>query len=270
LLRVSYRGSARELKVDYDVSGQGSFHECYSGTVDLPTGYFLGVTAATGGVSDNQDVNFLEFRRLGTAESDPSAERTNPWQKQQEEKTDKEIDNLKQEIDALRKANAAGNAPKPTDLPPEDIAGRISLLEEQLKQIETKVGAVAKVAGGIDALSKSVELLKQRVDNNDKPSASYDVNQLRSELSKQQQELNRVASKAQESIVSVVDERMANLERSTQNLRGRVDELSLASKKTGGGFMNILMIIVMVIESCLLLVLFMKGRKNANKYDKMW
>ena len=60
------------------------------------------------------------------------------------------------------------------------------------------------------------------------------------------------------------------LEQNTGALRGRVDEMAIKAKKTGsGGFTNVIMILVMVIESILLLVMFMKHRRT-EKYDKMW
>lgn len=73
VLRVSYRGSTRQLDVAYDLNANGAWRPCFSGVVDLPLNYYLGVSAATGGVSDNHDVNYFELRRLDMDDGAPSA-----------------------------------------------------------------------------------------------------------------------------------------------------------------------------------------------------
>ena len=82
--------------------------------------------------------------------------------------------------------------------------------------------------------------------------------------------MERIVSRAQDSVTSPLLERIMSLEQSTNGVRGRLDELALNAKKTGsGGFTNVFMILVMVVESILLLVMFMKQRRT-EKYDKMW
>lgn len=73
VLRVAYRGSTRQLDVAYDLNANGAWRPCFSGIVDLPLNYYLGVSAATGGVSDNHDINYLELRRLDMATGAPTA-----------------------------------------------------------------------------------------------------------------------------------------------------------------------------------------------------
>lgn len=73
VLRVAYRGSTRQLDVAYDLNANGAWRPCFSGIVDLPLNYYLGVSAATGGVSDNHDINYLELRRLDMAAGAPTA-----------------------------------------------------------------------------------------------------------------------------------------------------------------------------------------------------
>jgi len=280
-LRVTYRGSIKELKVQYDLTGSNKWQDCFTGSVDLPTGYYLGISAATGGVSDNHDINYFELRRLDGAgdfgndntyfNGNPNNARQQKQQKQQEEKNAKEMDSLKQDLDALRRVNAEekkekGDA-KPTKLADDDIQGRLTLIEDQFDQMENKLSAISKVAEKIDVISSSVDLLKQRIDN--QPASSLDANQLKNELARQQQEINRITSSSQDKINSVVNNRVSGIEKSLKDLQARIDEMALQSKKTGGSFLNIIMIIVMVAESCLLLVMFMKGRQT-NKYDKMW
>jgi len=274
ILRVTYIGSQKKLVVAYDISGANQWHECFSGTVDLPAGYYLGISAATGGVSDAQDVNYFELRRLDIDDANTQQQGQGVYSEKwlnDQEKNEKDMDNLKQELDSLRKmdstANANENAKKPS-VPADDIPGRLGLLDEQLKDMETKLAAVTKVASGIDAVSNSIEQLKMRIDSS-QPTPTYDVSQLKNELNKQKQELDRIASKAKEEISYALSDRLASMEQTLKNLQTRADEVSLATKKTGS-IMNTVMIVVMVAESCILLFVFMKGRNNSNKYDKMW
>jgi len=285
LLRVTYRGSTKRIQVSYDASGNGHFHECYSGFADLPTGYYLGLSAATGGVSDNHDVYYFELRRLDGGDPNvkpsPSTNGNNnnnnnnvktPEQKEQEEKTEKELHALKQELEELRKVNAASQEAnkKPNTVPPTDVKGRVAALEEQIKQMESKLNAINKVAGGIEAIASTIEQLKQRVDKNGNPS-SFDSNQFKYELSKQQQEVSRIASKAHETIASTVESRMASLEKKIRDLRSDMEDVFDVQTKNGSGSgMKIVMIVIMVAESCLILYMFLKGRRVNNKYDKMW
>jgi len=268
LLRVTYRGSMRQLEVSYNLNGD--WHACYSGNVDLPVGYYLGVTAATGGVSDNHDVNYLELRRLDGGETNmgirpPVREHFDA----EKEKNSKEVDLLKQQLDALKTANDGEKAEqKKKDIPASDISGRLALLEEQLNKLENKLAALSKVADGIETITKSVDQLKKKVDEK-KPAAAFDKTQFKNELTKQQQELNRIALKAQETMTHLVNNRVSGIESNAKDLQRRVDDLASEVKKTGGGFMTFVMVFIMAAECCLLLVTFMKGRR-ANKYDKMW
>jgi len=274
LLHVQYIGSTKELKVSYDLGGSGGYHECYTGIVDLPTGYYLGLSAATGGVFDNQDINYFELRRLdGDGTQPPINNRAEGFATPQEQKAAKEMENLKQELEALRKMDSAPKneeAAKKVEIPAADVPGRISQLEGQLKQMEEKLAAITKVANGIDAISTTIEQLKKRLDENDKAVPSVDIYKLRGELTKQQQELSRITTNAQESILKTVKDRLEAFESNVIGIQKRVDDVILDAKKNGGSSMNIIMIIVMVAESCLLLFMFMKGRNNTNKYDKMW
>jgi len=276
LLRVKYVGTL--LEVDYDLKNNGDWVQCYSGNVDLPRYYYLGLTAATGGVSDNHDVYSFELRKLDDEAFQPNKNRDvrntkTPEEKARDEKAAQEMANLKQQLEELKKVTTENKpsekAVRATDLPAGDLAGRVSLLEEQLKQMEQKMAAIAKVAGGIDTVSSAVEQLKQRIEKNE-PSVAYDPTSLKAELNRQNNELNRVISKSQESVKSSIMERLVALERSASDIRNRVNGMTKDSKKFGGGgVMSVAIIIVMVAETILLLVMFMKNR-NANKYDKMW
>jgi len=251
-LRVRYQGSIQRLEVSYDVNSNGKWQECYSGTVDLPTGYYLGISAATGGVSDNQDVHYFELRRLDMNEGQPTPSQgaslgtKDPEEEAQNAKAAKEMEDLKKELEELKKMNAETKPAEPTvkatDLPAGSFEARIAVVEEQIKQMETKLSSITKVAGGIETISTSVEQLKQRIEKN-KPSGSCDMSQLKSEMARQQQELNRIVSRAQDSFTSPVLERIMALEQSTQGLRTRVNDMAEKAKKTGsGGFTNVFMI----------------------------
>jgi mannose-binding lectin 2 len=54
-LMIKYEGDT--LTVSTDIEGKSEWHECFSVKgVQLPTGYYIGVSAATGELSDNHDV----------------------------------------------------------------------------------------------------------------------------------------------------------------------------------------------------------------------
>ena len=185
-LRVRYQGSIQQLEVSYDVNSNGQWQSCYSGHVELPTGYYLGVSAATGGVSDNQDIHYFELRRLDMDGGEPNAAQgatyrtKDPVEEAQDAKAAKDMEDLKKELDELKKVAAetkpAEPTVKPSNLPAGSFDARIALLEEQIKQMETKLSSIVKVAGGIETISTSVEQLKERIERN-KPSAGCDYSQ---------------------------------------------------------------------------------------------
>ena len=56
-LYVRYLSSQKRVEVRYKPDGSsGEPTECFSASVDLPVGYYFGMTAATGGLADNHDV----------------------------------------------------------------------------------------------------------------------------------------------------------------------------------------------------------------------
>ena len=62
-LRVTYLSGARRLNVDVDINNEGRWESCWAGdNVDLPAGYHFGITAATGGLTDNHDVRSFVVR----------------------------------------------------------------------------------------------------------------------------------------------------------------------------------------------------------------
>ena len=65
-----FRYEGNRLTVSHDVDNKRTWKSCF--TVDgvyLPTGYYFGVSAATGDLSDNHDVTGLKTYELDTPES---------------------------------------------------------------------------------------------------------------------------------------------------------------------------------------------------------
>jgi len=72
-LSIKYEND--ELTVYHDLDDKGSFNQCFSVKgVKLPTGYFLGASAATGDLSDNHDIVSMKFYDLGTFEGQDASE----------------------------------------------------------------------------------------------------------------------------------------------------------------------------------------------------
>ena len=68
-LSVRYEGDT--LTVSTDVAGKNEWAECFKVSgVQLPTGYFLGISAATGDLSDNHDVISVKTYELEVSEAE--------------------------------------------------------------------------------------------------------------------------------------------------------------------------------------------------------
>lgn len=68
-LLVRYEGNT--LTVQTDVDGKGEWKECFSvGGVELPTGLHIGLSAATGELSDNHDIISIRTYELEVANAD--------------------------------------------------------------------------------------------------------------------------------------------------------------------------------------------------------
>lgn len=62
---IRYLGTEKRLTAQFDVEGQGKWQECFDiEDVHLPTGYFFGLSAATGDLSDNHDIVSVKFYEL--------------------------------------------------------------------------------------------------------------------------------------------------------------------------------------------------------------
>ena len=67
---VTVRYEGNRLSVSHDVANKRTWKSCFSvDGVHLPTGYYFGVSAATGDLSDNHDVTGLKTYELDTPES---------------------------------------------------------------------------------------------------------------------------------------------------------------------------------------------------------
>jgi len=66
-----------ELSVSHDLDDKGSWTDCLNVKgVKLPTGYFLGASAATGDLSDSHDIVSMKFYDLGTHEGQLNEDRS--------------------------------------------------------------------------------------------------------------------------------------------------------------------------------------------------
>lgn len=62
---INYNGSC--VSVSTDIDNKQQFKSCFSVSgVKLPVGYFLGVSAATGDLTDNHDIISLKMFDLST------------------------------------------------------------------------------------------------------------------------------------------------------------------------------------------------------------
>ncbi len=72
-MRISYIAAKGSLKVSYDVKNNNYFQHCFEvSNLQLPNGYFFGLTAHTGDVADNHDIYHFHTRLL-SAEHDVSS-----------------------------------------------------------------------------------------------------------------------------------------------------------------------------------------------------
>ena len=75
-LSVRYEGDV--LTVSTDVAGKNEWAECFKVSgVQLPTGYYIGISAATGDLSDNHDIISLKTYALGATEAQMLEDRSN-------------------------------------------------------------------------------------------------------------------------------------------------------------------------------------------------
>jgi len=66
-----------ELTVSHDLNDKNAWEKCFSVTgVMLPTGYFLGASAATGELSDNHDILSMKLFELENNEAGPVVDRS--------------------------------------------------------------------------------------------------------------------------------------------------------------------------------------------------
>jgi hypothetical protein len=69
-VRISYIAEKGSLKVSYDVKNNNYFQLCFEvSDLQLPNGYFFGLTAHTGDVADNHDIYHFHTRLLSAEHS---------------------------------------------------------------------------------------------------------------------------------------------------------------------------------------------------------
>ena len=74
-LMIRYQGDV--LTVSTDIEGKNEWNECFSVSgIQLPTGYFIGVSAATGELSDNHDIISIKTYELDATPGEVAQDRT--------------------------------------------------------------------------------------------------------------------------------------------------------------------------------------------------
>lgn len=59
---MRYLGTEKRLTIHDDVDGEGKWSKCFDVVgIELPTGYYLGLSAATGDLADNHDILGMKF-----------------------------------------------------------------------------------------------------------------------------------------------------------------------------------------------------------------
>jgi len=73
---IRYLGTENRLTVQYDISGTNEWKECFDlSGITLPVGYYLGLSAATGDLSDNHDILSFKFYDLESPENEITDEK---------------------------------------------------------------------------------------------------------------------------------------------------------------------------------------------------
>ncbi|XP_065654291.1 vesicular integral-membrane protein VIP36 isoform X2 [Hydra vulgaris] len=68
---IRYLGSKKRLTVQYDIDNDDSWKECLDKYgVEMPTGYYFGLSAQTGDLSDNHDILSMKFYELENEEEE--------------------------------------------------------------------------------------------------------------------------------------------------------------------------------------------------------
>jgi len=148
-VRITYQN--RALGVFVDTSNSGIFTKCFEvNDISLPTGYYFGLTAATGGLADNHDVlNFIAYDLDHTEEKteDQPQGHNRGWYDPYEE-FQKYLDKQKKEEELLKqKTEGEVQAPhntvaeelakqKGTNQPFEDDHQFFDNLKEKMKHVD--------------------------------------------------------------------------------------------------------------------------------------
>lgn len=79
---IRYLGKEKRLTVQYDIDGQNEWKECFDiSGVSLPMGYYFGLSAATGDLSDNHDIISMKFYDLDPTDSELSEDQIEEMRK---------------------------------------------------------------------------------------------------------------------------------------------------------------------------------------------
>jgi len=160
--KILIRLKDKTLYVAYDLGAitgttEPAWTECFQAPVpieDQMSGYFLGITAETGGLSDYHDVKSLttwSIRTLKTREFDRGND------SEQDKEKDKDKDDSKKKVDDIRSRDKDfQNAKDPRDSLPKDIPGKVKKIDGDDPAAEI-VNRLAELEKRDDAFSTALE-----------------------------------------------------------------------------------------------------------------
>jgi len=288
-LRVRHDSSKGEVTVSYSlVAGapdhEGSWKICGTVRADLPTGYYFGVSAATGGLSDVHEVLSFSTKRTGQSEdvSEKQDEkirelrgenreepRNNPNFERMER--DNKPNNNNEVENKLRSfVQTQNNRPK-VDVSSLSTEQRIERLELLLSEIEKQSQTVKESIDAVVRGSSTLDSVKSRLDSMAENSNHQAA--LRSEISKQSQEIERVTKQVEEKISSEMETRFRELETQINLLKDAVgqkqeEEKNLKTGKAAGNALYYVVAVVMALQTIGALVYF--GSQRNKSREKLW
>ena len=289
-LRISRDSAKEEVTVSYSMvpgapEHEGSWRVCGTIKTSVPTGYYFGVSAATGGLSDKHEVFSFSTKRLGQSEdvsnkqdekirelrgdtrTEPRMERDNNNNNNNAPESEKKAEEVENKLKDFVNQNRA----QPSNVNGLSIEQRIERLEKIIETMEKQTQTVKESIDSVVRGSSVLNSVKSRLD-----SMSENQNHqaaLRNEISKQSQEIERVTRQAQDRISQEMLERFRELETQVNMLKGAVEqkeneERNIKNGKAAGNALYYVVAVVMSLQTIAALVYFGSQRKKAQ--DKLW
>jgi len=283
-LRIKRDSSNDEVTVSYSTTPnapehEGSWKVCGTVKASLPTGYYLGVSAATGGLSDRHEVISFSTKRIGQSEEVSNRQdekirelrgdtREEPkMERDRQPETDKKVEDVENKLKDYVNSNPI---PK-TDVSGLSLEKRIERLEKLLETMETQTQTVKDSIEAVVRGSSVLDSVKSRLDSMAENSNHQTA--LRNEISKQSQEIERVTKQAQEKISKEMSDRFRELQSQVNLLKNAVEqkqteEKGVKSGKAAGNALYYVVAVVMALQTIAALVYFGSQRKKAE--EKLW